>query len=182
MIFDLAFWSSLWLLLVPLANVLGAGTGGNCCCPGGGCGYCTGDTAEHFEVTLSGIADQTCGSCGSFNTTFILDKGTPFDSEPVTEINSSVPCNYTYDYGSICGVTVEVRLVTFASFPLNLVEFQVILIFNDFPIATSISWVHDFTGSYNLDCTSISGQSLAFFNDNTNHCVGAASTCTVTSG
>jgi hypothetical protein len=66
MIFDWGLLAGLWFL-VAMAYPAHC-----CCCP---CEVCeTGTTPPLKQVTISGVAEVTCGSCASFNGVFLLEQ------------------------------------------------------------------------------------------------------------
>lgn len=91
-----------WATLAPLAFHFGVGCGCGCCKhpfsaidltgePCTACKRCT--YAYEYEVMIAGVTNDTCGSCGSLNATYILP-------------NVAASCCHRLTYTGPCGVVL----------------------------------------------------------------------------
>lgn len=139
--------------------ILGLFLGGCCCAAGVDCSFCNSGTSPlQIQVTLTGIANNVCMSCASYNGTFVLDQ------------NPFVPCSYVYTFPSkFCGSATDIIRLTFTSFgPLveTVADASAIVRFFK-PITTP------------FDCTTFSLTNIPYL-ESTN-CDGGSATCTMTS-
>jgi hypothetical protein len=81
------------------------------CCPGAACPACDCGGPEQFQVVVSGVGNDACSDCGSFNNTYILDRGqSPGGRDCAVDgqiVGTQTYCVWTYDLpATICSTSL----------------------------------------------------------------------------
>lgn len=130
-------------------------------CDTGGCVFCTSDLAPpRVQVDISGIVDNTCADCDTWNGTFILDKA----------VFGVGICDWSYE-GSLCG---DAALFVRLSLSGANIELQV----NLQSVAGGFIWRT--ISATDFDCMGWSATSVAGFSAVLNPCDFSGSAVTIT--
>lgn len=141
-----------------------------CCCVAD-CTNCAAGKGHvnHFEVTFAGIANSGCGSCGTYNTTFIVDgSGFPVACT-ATSGSFTDPC---VGFGNVFNVQVWIHAVAGIYYArVTLTESYA---------GWHVIWEASL-GTTKPDCTAFSSLNLPYVSGGLYHCNAAGATCSLTS-